>query len=71
MQDGTVITEEFNVGGFVLLGQAMYLHKDNPDKALMLPESCSTFNHRADIVDLIEKFKLQLYLSSIVKGMTP
>ena len=70
MPDGKVITEEFNMGGFILLGQALYGSKDDPDKAMMLPESCSTFNHRADIVDLIEKFKLQLYLSSIVKNMT-
>jgi hypothetical protein len=69
MPDGKVIKEDFAMGGFILLGQAMYLQKDNPEKAVMLPETCSTFNHRADVVDLIEKFKLQLYLSSIVQGM--
>ena len=70
LPDGKIHEEEFNMAAFILLGQGMYSLKDTPDKAVMLPEVCSTFEHRADIVDLIEKFKLQLYLSSIAKSVS-
>jgi hypothetical protein len=67
MPDGKTVEEELNMRAFILIGHTVYTDKNNPEKAMMVPETCSNLNHRADMVDLIEKWKLQLYLSSMLQ----
>lgn len=66
--DGKKHTDVFETASFILLGNTLYSVK-NEENVAALPEVCTTLTHRADIVDLIEKFKYQLYFTSIVKNM--